>query len=90
MRQGKLPTPSAWFEGQLPNGTRASASLLLPPTTLAKFIERIYLVDQARAAAPPFLDHAERSAGRGCEAEFACCADHDERLPIDDAPDKDC
>ena len=53
MRQGKLPTPSAWFEGQLPNGTRASASLLLPPTTLTKFIERIYLVDQARAAAPP-------------------------------------
>jgi hypothetical protein len=43
----------AWFESRLPNGTaRASASLLLPPTTLTKFIERIYTVDQTRTGPP--------------------------------------
>jgi len=42
-------------------------------------------VDQGRDAAPAFLDHAERGQRRGCEAGFACSADHDERLQIDDA-----
>ena len=42
-------------------------------------------VDQGRGAAPAFLDHAERGQRRGCKAGFACSADHDERLQIDDA-----